>query len=254
MSKLAGKTALVTGSSRGIGRATAVRLAAEGALVAVHYAENADGAEQTVKTIESDGGAAFAVRAVLGTSGGVQDLFHGLEEGLKERAGSAALDVLVNNAGTATMGTPFDQTSEEELDQLFAVNAQAPFLIAQRALAVMRDNGRIINISSGLTRVATPDQTAYAMTKGAIEQLTLHLAKLLAPRGITVNSVAPGITDNGNPVFGIPEVARQMAQLSAFKKVGDAADVASVIAFLASPDGRWVTGSFVDATGGTLLG
>jgi bifunctional oxygenase/reductase len=254
MAKLTDKTALVTGSSRGIGRATAIRLAREGALVAVHYAENLAAAEETVKTIESEGGSAFAVQAVLGVPGDVQNLFHGLENGLKERTGTTGLDILVNNAGVTSMGIPPEQLDADEFDRLFAVNTKAPFFITQRAATILRDGGRVVNISSGLTRVATPDQTVYAMTKGAIEQLSLHFARHLAPRGITVNSVAPGITDNGNPVFTIPQVVEQMAQLSAFKRVGAAEDVANVIAFLASDDARWVTGAFIDASGGTLLG
>lgn len=255
MSRLIGKTALVTGSSRGIGRATAVRLAREGALVAVHYAANEAAAQETVELIEKDGGQAFTVRAELGKPGDVHELFLGLEKGLKERSDGTTLDILVNNAGEATAsGIAPEDVTPEQLDRFFAVNAKAPYLIVQRALAQIPEGGRVINISSGLTRVANPEQVAYAMTKGAIEQLTLHLARHLAPRGITVNSVAPGITDNGSAVFDIPEAVEQMAQLSAFKRVGKAGDVADVVTFLATDEARWITGAFIDATGGTLLG
>ncbi|MFC7266004.1 SDR family oxidoreductase [Streptomyces lutosisoli] len=253
MPKLSGKTALVTGSSRGMGRATALRLAQEGALVAVHYATGKEAAEEVVERIEKDGGRAFTVQARLGVPGDVHELFLALEEGLRERTGGTALDILVNNAGVMGGVKPED-TTPEKFDELFAVNAKAPFFLVQRALKNMPDGGRIISISSGLTRVANPDEIAYAMTKGAVEQLTLHFAKYLGPRGITVNSVAPGITRNDNPVFGIPEVVEQMAQLSAFNRVGEPEDIADVVAFLASEDARWITGSFVDATGGTLLG
>lgn len=255
MSRLTDKTALVTGSSRGIGRAVAQRLAEEGALVAVHYATAEDAARQTVESIERDGGRAFAVRAELGVPGDVHELFLGVEQGLKERTGEAALDIVVNNAGVTTpAGLQPEDVTPEEFDRLFAVNAKAPFFVVQRALPLLREGGRIINISSGLTRFASPDQVAYAMTKGAIEQLSLHFARHLAPRGITVNSVAPGITNNGSALFDIPEAVEQMSQLSAFKRVGEAVDVADVVTFLASSEARWVTGAFIDASGGTLLG
>lgn len=151
-------------------------------------------------------------------------------------------------------GVSPEDTTPETFDRLFAINARAPFFIIQRALAGLAPGGRVINISSGLTRFANPEEIAYAMTKGAIEQLSMHFAKYLAPRGITVNSVAPGITRNGNPVFDIPEAVEQMAQLSAFGRVGEPQDVADVVAFLATDDARWITGAFIDATGGTLLG
>lgn len=253
MGRLTGRTALVTGASRGIGRATAIRLAGEGALVAVHCAANRDAAEEVVAAIEKDGGRAFAVQAELGVPGDVHELFLALERGLKERTGSTDLNILVNNAGRMG-GVPFEKMTPEEFDRLFAVNAKAPYFIIQRALANLTTGGRIINISSGLTRFANPDEIAYAMTKGAVEQLALHFAKVLAPRGITINSVAPGITRNGNPLFDVPEAVDQMARLSAFNRVGEPEDVADVVAFLASDDSRWVTGAFLDATGGTLLG
>jgi bifunctional oxygenase/reductase len=254
MGRLDNRTALVTGSSRGIGRAVAERLAADGALVAVHYNTGIEAAQQVVSGIVDKGGRAFMVHAELGVPGDVDMLFAALEAGLKEHnGGDVRLDIVVNNAGVMGGIAP-DEVTPEQFDRLFAVNAKAPFFIVQRALKIMPDGGRIINISSGLTRFANPDEVAYAMSKGAVEMLALHFAKSLGPRGITVNSVAPGITRNDNPLFDIPEAVEQMAQLSTFNRVGEPSDVADVVAFLASPDGRWVTGSFVDASGGTLLG
>lgn len=253
MNRLTGKTAMVTGSSRGMGRAAAIRLAREGALVAIHYTTRKDAADDVVAEIEKDGGRAFTVRAELGVPGDAHELFLGLENGLRERTGSTDLDILVNNAGVMGGVKPED-TTPEKFDELFAVNAKAPFFLIQRALKNMPDGGRIINITSGLTRVANPDEIAYAMTKGAVDQLALHFAKHLGPRNITINSVAPGITRNDNPVFAIPEAVEQMAQLSTFNRVGEPEDVADVVAFLATDEARWITGSFVDATGGTLLG
>ncbi|MFE7649422.1 SDR family oxidoreductase [Streptomyces phaeoluteigriseus] len=253
MGTLTGKTALVTGSSRGIGRATALRLAGEGALVAVHYTSNQEAADDVVRTIEKEGGRAFAVQAELGVPGDVHELFLGVEQGLKERTGATDLNILVNNAGVMGGVSPED-TTPELFDRVIAVNAKAPFFIIQRALTIMPDGGRIINISTGLTKVANPQEIAYAMSKGAVEMLALHFAKHLGPRGITVNSVAPGITRNSNPVFDIPEVVEQMAQLSVFNRVGEPRDVGDIVALLASDDARWITGAFVDASGGTLVG
>jgi NAD(P)-dependent dehydrogenase (short-subunit alcohol dehydrogenase family) len=255
MDRLNGKTALITGSSRGIGRATAVKLGREGALVAVHYGENHSAAEETVTLIEKDGGRAFAVQARLGVPGDVDELFLGVERGLREWTGSTTLDILVNNAAEISpSGIAPEDVTPEQFDRFFAVNAKAPFFLVQRALPLLPEGGRIVNISSGTTRIAKPSQMLYSMTKGALEQLTLHFARHLAPRDITVNTVAPGNTDNGNPVFRIPEVAEQLAQMSAFKRVAKTEDVANVVAFLASDDARWITGAFIDATGGTLLG
>lgn len=249
MSKLTGKTALVTGASRGIGRAIAERLAADGALVAVHYATNKDAADETVAAIQAGGGRAFAVGADFGTEGDVDTLATGLRAGL-----GGGLDILVNNAALAG-DTDLENTTPEYFDRIFAVNVKTPFFLIQRLLPTMRDGGRIVNISSGVTRIALPE-TVYAMTKGAMETLTRNLANSYATgkRGITVNSVAPGPIDTGHPMFKIPEVVEGTAKATALDRMGEPGDIADAVAFLASEDARWITGNTIDATGGMFLG
>lgn len=255
MSRLQNKTALVTGASRGIGRAIAQRLANDGAVVAVNYASNEGAAKETVNLIEEAGGRAFMVHAELGAPGAVEQLLAGAEAGFVEHTGSKDLNILVNNAAaTGFAGAGPESVTEAILDNCYNLNAKAPFLLIQQALKVMPDGGRVINISSGVTHSAFPIQIAYAMSKAALEQITLHMAPVLAPRNITINTVAPGVTNNGDPVFQDPEALKQMAALSVFNRVGEVDEVADVVAFVASDDSRWVTGSFIDATGGTLLG
>ncbi|WP_089107648.1 SDR family NAD(P)-dependent oxidoreductase [Streptomyces hyaluromycini] len=254
MGGLTGRTALVTGASRGIGRGIARRLARDGALVAVHYASGESEAKETAALIGEEGGRAFTVRADLAETDQTAELFRVMEREFTERTGSSALDILVNNAAYGGRPALPEDVTVELMDQYLAVNARAPLLVAQRALKLMRSGGRIVNISSGITRSAQPDMIAYAMSKGVLEQLTLHLARHVADRGITVNSVAPGRTDNGSPLFSNPAAVARMAELSAFKRVGQVEDIADVVAFVASDDARWITGSFIDATGGTLLG
>ncbi|RJL33259.1 SDR family oxidoreductase [Bailinhaonella thermotolerans] len=256
MGELNGKVALVTGASRGIGRAIAVRLGRDGALVAVHYGTDEAAAKETVATIEEAGGRAFAVQAELGAADGVERLFEGLDAGLREHAGGdPGLDILVNNAGIGLPGT-IEQVTPEGYDRVFAVNVRAPFFIVQAALPRLRDGGRVVNVTSGVSRIAFPEGIAYAMTKGALELLTLNLAKQLGPRGITVNSVAPGIIDtdvNADWLRGNAEAEAYAASRAALNRVGTPEEIADVVAFAVSPAGRFVTGTTLDATGGGNL-
>ncbi|MFC9690192.1 SDR family oxidoreductase [Kribbella sp. NPDC056951] len=239
------RTALVTGGSRGIGRAIALRLGRDGFRVGVHYGSDDAAAEWTVKEIETAGGQAFGVKADLG--GSLDGLWAAFD------AAADGLDVLVNNAGIG-LQQPIADVTEEWFDRLFAVNAKAPFFLVQQAIPRLRDGGRIINIGSGATRIAFPQDTAYSMTKGALNTLTLAMAKELGPRGITVNTVAPGIIETDmNGWLADPEAARAAAAYSVFDAVGQPADVADVVAFVASGDARWVTGQTLDATGGSQL-
>lgn len=251
---LKNKVALVTGASRGIGRAIALRLAQDGALVAVHYGRNADAANTVVQQIEANGGAAFSVQAELGTLANVYALYEALDAALNQQTGTNQFDILVNNAGIAPRVT-IEETTEAIFDELIAVNVKAPFFLIQQALPRLRDGGRIINLSSGVTRIAFPDVAAYSLTKGAINTLTLLLAKQLGVRNITVNSLAPGIIDTEMNADVLSDEASQKfaASLSALGRVGQPSDVADAAAFLASSDSRWVTGQYLDVTGGSNL-
>jgi NAD(P)-dependent dehydrogenase (short-subunit alcohol dehydrogenase family) len=254
MRRLAGKTALVTGASRGIGRGIAERLGREGAVVAVHYATNEVAANETATLIRAAGGRAFTLRAELGVPGDADTLWRAFDERVVEHAGRPGLDILVNNAGIALYGR-VHEVSEPDFDRVFAVNVKAPFFIIQRGLKRMRDGGRIINISSGVCRIAFPMVTAYAMTKGALNTLTLALAQDLGARGITVNAVAPGVVETQMSDWIDQPGGRDFAAgLSVFKRVGQPADIADVVAFVASDDARWITGQCIDVTGGSLLG
>ncbi|MFD9726701.1 SDR family oxidoreductase [Streptomyces sp. NPDC059072] len=254
--ELAGKTALVTGGSRGIGRAVALRLAAEGALVAVHYGGNDAAAKETVAAIEEAGGRAFAVRARFGEEGAVDRLFEGLAEGLAGRGPAGrGLDIVVNNAGIIS-GNSIEQVTQEELDRLLAINVSTPFFVIQRALPLMNDGGRIVNMGSTASRFAVSTQIGYTISKAALESMTPSLANELGGRGITVNTVAPGAirTDMTAGYTAIPEVVAGLESITALGRLGEPEDVADVVGFLAGPKGRWVTGQTIDVSGGTYLG
>jgi 3-oxoacyl-[acyl-carrier protein] reductase len=249
--RLNGKSALITGGSRGIGRAIAKRLAADGAIVAIHYGGNDAAANETLRAIEQSGGRAFLVRAELGVSGDIDTLFTKLE---KELAGRP-LDILLNNAAVAPQ-IAVHETTPDEFDRIFAINVRAPFFIIQRALPLMPDGGRIINISSGVTWFATP-ATVYSMTKGALNVLGRSLANSLGARNITVNTISPGITDTDmNPAIRDKDfkAVERVAAMTALGRPGGPADIGDVVAFFASDDARWITGQTLDVNGGLFLG
>ena len=254
MGRLTGRTALVTGASRGIGRGIAMRLAADGALVAVHYGSNETAANETAEAIKSLGGDAFVLGQPLETLGDGAEMFERLDAELR-RNGSTRLNILVNNAGIAPQAG-LAETTLELYDEQFAINARAVLFLSQRAAERMGSGDRIISISSGVTRQAWPNLLAYTMTKASVEAMTRTLAKELAPKGVTVNAVAAGVVDtdmNAAWLRASDESRATAAAVSAFNRIGTPADVADVVAFVASEDARWVTGQVLDATGGSVL-
>lgn len=254
--RLANKVALITGSSRGIGRAVALAFAKEGAaLIGVHYTANADAANATVRDIEALGVKAISVMSDLSQGkDAAASLWAQFSEAARVETGLSALDILVNNAGIAR-ALSLKQTSEAAFDEVMNINYKAPFFLIQAVADHIRDNGRVINVSTGFTRIAAPTHPAYAASKGALETLTLALAPEFAARGITVNAVLPGVTetDMNAEWLASPDARAGAEALSVFSRVGQAEDIADVIAFLASNDARWTTGQMIDATGGARI-
>jgi 3-oxoacyl-[acyl-carrier protein] reductase len=243
---LLGKVAIVTGASRGIGRAIALRLGQDGATVVVNYAGNAEKAEEVVTTIEQAGSRALRVQADVSKVADVRRLFDTTIDQFQR------LDILVNNAGVI-LYKPMVDIQEEEFDRIMAINVKGTFFACQQAAKRMSNGGRIINFSSSTTAMMLPTYTAYVATKGAVEQLTHVLAKELGPRKITVNAISPGPTDTELFSEGKTEQEKQrLGQLSAFGRLGQPEDIASVVSLLVSDDAQWITGQNIRANGGTI--
>jgi 3-oxoacyl-[acyl-carrier protein] reductase len=243
MRVLKGKVAIVTGSSSGIGRAIAERLAQDGATVVVNYHAREEKAREVAAGIQASGGAAAVIQAdmsrVTEAQRLVQETFHQFHR----------LDILVNNAGRF-IPKKLVETTEAEFDAIVALNAKGPYFAMQAAAKVLSDGGRIVNISSALTHLKFPGATAHLGSKAALEQYGKGLAQELAPRGITVNTVLPGFTDTGV----LTEPYREMGlQSSPFKRLGLPSDVADVVAFLVSEQARWLTGQVIQAGGGLVM-
>ncbi|MFI5703553.1 SDR family oxidoreductase [Streptomyces xanthochromogenes] len=254
MGALKGRTALVTGASRGIGRGVAQRLAADGATVAVHYGGNEDAALGVVDEIWEAGGAAFAVGADLRRPDAARVLYREFDAALVELGVGPGLDILVNNAAIGPLGD-IEAATEEHFDEMFTVNARGPFFLTKYGLERMREGGRIVNVSSAVTRTAFPESIAYSMSKGAVDVFTLALAKHVGSRGITVNTVAPGFveTDMNAALRQSPEAAAGLAAYSVFNRMGRPADIADAVAFLVSEEARWITGQWISVSGGSGL-
>jgi len=245
---LSDKTALVTGASRGMGRAAALALAAAGARVVVHYGRNADEAKSVVDQIRAAGGRADAIAADLAAPDGA----HKLAAQVRDLVGGR-LDIIVANAGISKAAS-IEDTSVQDFDNLFAVNVRAPYFLVQQLLPILGEGSSIVLHSSLGAHAAVGALSAYAATKGAVDTLVKYFASALGPRGIRVNAVAPGVIDTDMSNFTKTEEGRTTVKgMQALKRIGEPADVASVVAFLASNDARWITGDTINVDGGSRL-
>jgi 3-oxoacyl-[acyl-carrier protein] reductase len=248
MSDLSGKTALVTGASRGIGRASALALARAGAQVLVHYGTNEKEADAVVAEIRNSGGRAERVGADLRQADGPHSLARRVRAVVGDR-----LDILMANAGISKSAS-IEDTQIEDFDNLFAVNVRAPFFLVQQLLPALCKGSSIIFTSSRAAHVSVPALSAYAATKGAIDTLVKHFASVLGPRGIRVNAVAPGVVETDLSSFTKTKAGRDVAlDLQALKRLAQPDDIAPVVVFLASDNARWITGDTVRVDGGLKL-
>ena len=244
MAVLTGKTALVTGGSRGIGRAAALALGKAGAQVLVHYGSAAKDAEAVVAQVRQSGGRADAVAADLAAPDGPHKLAKQVRGIVGER-----LDILVANAGISRPAT-IEETTVADFDELFAVNVRAPFFVVQQLLPILAEGSSIVFVSSLGAHAAVGSLSAYSATKGAIDTIVKHFAFALGPRGIRVNAVAPGIVATDMSNFAKTAEGREYAMgIQALKRVAQPDDIGGVIAFLASDDARWITGDSIRVDG-----
>ena len=255
MAMLEGKTALVTGASRGIGARTAQRLAQAGALVAVHYGNSRDKADAVVGSIRDFGGEAFAVGADLASIAAIETLFEQLDAEFTRRTGCNGLDILVANAGIGGAGSSFAEASPETFDALFNTNVRGMFFTCQHAIPRLRDDGRVVCIGSLAARGAAPERVLYASSKHFVNNLVPSLAKELASRRITVNAIAPGAVDT-DLIAGLkkdPKMIEMIVKTTPFGRLGTPDDISGAIMMLIGPDAAWVTGQVIEATGGARL-
>ncbi|MBA2677483.1 MAG: SDR family oxidoreductase [Ktedonobacteraceae bacterium] len=244
MAQLTGKVAIVTGASRGIGRAIALRLAQDGATVVVTYVNNADKAQEVVQAIEAVGSKSIALQVDMRKIADIHTLF----ERTLQQLGK--IDILINNAAGTNIFNPTARMSVEEYDSMFDITRGVYFALQQAALH-LADNGRIISISTGGTAMAIGTGGAYAGSKAAIEQFSMSLAKEVGDRGITVNTVSPGVTETDGLVLDQAQV-QQLISMTPLGRLGKPDDIASAISLLVSEDAHWITGQRIHVTGGII--
>jgi NAD(P)-dependent dehydrogenase (short-subunit alcohol dehydrogenase family) len=247
--------ALVTGGSRGLGKSMCLHLASKGHDVILTYKSSYSEAEETVAVIEKSGRKGVALKLDVGDHKNFQSFADGLKGALKEHWQLQQFDYLVNNAGIGIYA-PFAEVTEEQFDQLMNIHLKGTFFLTQRLLPLIKDGGRIVNVSSGLARFSLPGYSAYAAMKGGIEVLTRYLAKELGPRGIAVNVIAPGAIETdfgGGMVRDNPEVNKGIAAQTALGRVGLPDDVGGVVAALLSEECRWINGQRIEISGGINL-
>lgn len=249
------KIALITGASRGLGKNAAEHLAAQGFDIIGTYHSKVGEAQTLVSTLEKSAARAVMLQLDVGDSASFEAFASQLKDTLKQVFGRDHLDLLVNNAGIG-INVPFAETSEAQFDQLLNIQLKGPFFLTQRLLPLIADQGRIINVSTGLTRFALPGYAAYAAMKGAMEVLTRYQAKELGPRGIRVNILAPGAIETdfgGGVVRDNRDINAVIASNTALGRVGLPDDIGAAIALLASDGAGWVTGQRLEVSGGMFL-
>lgn len=246
------KIALVTGGSRGIGKSIALSLAKKGINVLLTYHTNQQEAANTVAEIEALGqrGAALALNTADVAS--FANFYAQVATTLSATFGTDRFDFLINNAGTS-LNAPFAETTEAQFDEQFNIHLKGVYFLTQQALPVLRDGGRIVNMSSGLTRYSPPGVSAYSIMKGGVEVFTRYLAAELGARGIAANVVAPGAVFGGGAMPDSPEMRAYVAGVTALGRVGLPNDIGGVVAFLCSEEGQWINGQRLELTGGYSL-
>ena len=246
---------LITGGSRGLGRAAALALADQGDDVIITYRDQAGAARSVVEAVQAQGGQAASLQLDVADVGSYEAFVTAVRERLQQQWNRTDFDALLNNAGHS-LNRPFEQTTEAAFDALMAVHVKGPFFLTQALLPLLRDGGRILNVSSALARFCLPGHTAYGAAKGAVEVMTRYMAKELAPRGLSVNAIAPGATETdfgGGAVRDNPEINAQVAANTALGRAGRPEDLGVVMAQLLSPESRGVTGECIEASGGMMI-